>query len=215
MKILFCSTCGRSPVVARGLCNNHYQQEWRKGGLTPLPRRPLGQYNKRSPLANADGTVSIPLTRGYTAIIDADDLPRVRDYTWHATNHENAIYAGTRLRDEAQTFVYLHRLIASVPKGAEADHINRNTLDNRKVNLRKCDGSLNGMNRGKRSNGGTSKYKGVHFDRARNKWRTEFHFRGVKVSRRFNTEKEAALFYNQMLTEHLGEEATCFNDVQG
>lgn len=41
---------------------------------------------------------------------------------------------------------YLHRLLVGAEKGQVVDHINHNTLDNRKDNLRKCNQSVNKLN---------------------------------------------------------------------
>lgn len=41
---------------------------------------------------------------------------------------------------------YLHRLLVGAEKGQVVDHINHNTLDNRKDNLRKCNQSVNRLN---------------------------------------------------------------------
>lgn len=55
----------------------------------------------------------------------------------------------------------LHRLLINCPKGKIVDHINGNKLDNRLCNLRICDKSKNGMNRGMQKNN-SSGYKGVY-----------------------------------------------------
>ena len=54
---------------------------------------------------------------------------------------------------------YLHRMIMDAPKGMVVDHINRNTLDNRKKNLRVCTIQENLQNQ-KRENNKTG-YTGV------------------------------------------------------
>jgi len=56
----------------------------------------------------------------------------------------------------------LHQLIMDTPKGMETDHINGNTLDNRKSNLRVCTHAENARNRGAQCNN-TSGFKGVRY----------------------------------------------------
>ena len=68
----------------------------------------------------------------------------------------------------------IHRLIGiyfieNVNNYKEIDHLNRNKLDNCVDNLRWATSSQNQANQGKRQNT-SSIYKGVHFDKASNKW---------------------------------------------
>lgn len=169
--------------------------------------------------------VTVRLTQGYEAIIDADDLPLVALYTWHASPKRIRIYACGSLKphlkrpQQRKVRVYMHRLIMSAPKGAEVDHINGDGLDNRKSNLRVCDGSVNRMNYGKRAQGKratapTSQFRGVSFRRDRQKWQGRIQFRGKGVSRLFDTEIAAARFYNEMAIQMLGKDATWLNDVE-
>jgi len=58
----------------------------------------------------------------------------------------------------------LHRLIMNPSVNEQIDHINKNTLDNRRCNLRLCSNSQNQMNRGMPKNN-TSGFKGVDIDK--------------------------------------------------
>lgn len=198
-----CTNCGL-PTVGRGLCRKHYNRQWLIG-LAPMARPKHGKYNKRTVVDNGDGTASVPLTKGYVATIDADDLLMVSEYTWHARTSKKSVYAATRLRDTKQSFTYLHRMVMNAPDGVEVDHVNRDTLNNRKGNLRLCDSALNATNKGKDPKGITSHHKGVMFDKERGKWRATFQYKGFRVQRRFNTEIEAARFYNFIASEILSE----------
>jgi hypothetical protein len=53
--------------------------------------------------------------------------------------------------------------------------------------------------RNRKSVGKTSKYKGVHFDKSRDKWVASHKFESSKNMKRFHTEEEAALYYNYMV----------------
>jgi hypothetical protein len=85
------------------------------------------------------------------------------------------------------------------------DHRNRNGLDNRRENLRP---STNSQNLGNRigSPNSSSKYKGVHWDSTRGKWRTQAQHDG-KTYRlgRFDSEEEAAAAYDRKALELWGE----------
>lgn len=106
---------------------------------------------------------------------------------------------------------YLHRLIMNAKKGEIVDHINRNTLDNRKENLRICSNMQNTWNAGSRK--GLSKYKGVTYIRRSNKWGASIGCNGKRISLgHFELERDAALAYNAKAVELFGEFA-CLNVV--
>ena len=108
---------------------------------------------------------------GYEIIIDKDILDRVLEYRWtvdKTTN--NCIYFRRNEYDNYKVKkIYLHRFIMNAAKGTLIDHINKNTLDNRKCNLRLCTKAENGWNRGKTALN-TSGYKGVSRDKSNKKW---------------------------------------------
>lgn len=59
-------------------------------------------------------------------IISDEDFELVSQFKWHLCKKYIRNSKG----------VWLHRLIMNCPQGMEVDHINRNTLDNRRENLR-------------------------------------------------------------------------------
>jgi hypothetical protein len=113
--------------------------------------------------------------------------------------------------------------IMQPPKGLVVDHINRNPLDNRLVNLRICTKSQNARNKGpcKKS---TSKYKGVSIDNKglptlpKKHWCAQIEAgkddKGKRITRKklFLTEKEAAIQYNEWAKE-LHKEFAYINEV--
>ena len=64
--------------------------------------------------------------------------------------------------------ISLHRYIMNNPDGV-VDHINHNTLDNRKENLR-VTSNANNLRNGTLRNNNKTGIKGVHFDKSRNKY---------------------------------------------
>src|SRR5690606_4820994 len=80
--------------------------------------------------------------------------------------------------------------------GEILDHINHNTLDNRKSNLRPCKNKENIMNM--RSRGGTSNFKGVYLDKRNNKWisRIQINYKSIYIGS-YNNEIEAAKAYDE------------------
>ncbi len=105
----------------------------------------------------------IPLTKGQFAKVDDDDFERLSKFKWYATWHPN-----TKSFYAART-VSLHREISGEPLGKKVDHVNRDTLDCQKQNLRVCTNSENGRNRGLNSNS-TSGFRGVHWHKKSKKW---------------------------------------------
>lgn len=79
----------------------------------------------------------IPLTRGQFAIVDDDDYAPLSEYKWHLlTSGTGPYYAARTDRSNGQKAVMMHRVINNTPDGLVTDHINGNSLDNRKENLR-------------------------------------------------------------------------------
>lgn len=99
-------------------------------------------------------------------ICDLDDFYKIKDFTWWAKYSKWGYYAVATIGDKK---VRLHRMIVNCPDGMQVDHINGNTLDNRKCNLRVVTNQQNSINSCKPSNN-TSGYKGVYLDKQRRKW---------------------------------------------
>lgn len=121
-------------------------------------------------LPNPDlpGTLLVPLTKGYVAIIDEADGPAVAGRCWTASTsrHKRTVYAvGSRKRGEAagSRSLLLHRFLWDqwgLVGADEVDHKNRNALDCRRENLRAATSLQNKANTGKRATN-TTGYKGV------------------------------------------------------
>ena len=103
----------------------------------------------------------------------------------------------------------MHRIILNTPKGMWSDHINHNTLDNRRKNLRIATGSQNQWNKRKAS--GSSKYKGVSWHKGNNKWASQLLAKEKpRYHKEFNSEIDAALAYDVMARKYFGAFA-CLN----
>lgn len=108
---------------------------------------------------------------GSEFLFDDCDYDVVTEHTWYETNRG---YIMTRLNRKEQ--IFLHRLLIFGAEGSKenseymVDHINRNTLDNRRSNLRKVTPQQNAWNSGVRKNS-QSKVRGVSYYEPTQKWR--------------------------------------------
>lgn len=84
-------------------------------------------------------------------LIDLDDIEKVKKYTWCLTrSRDMALYAMTKTSENKN--IKLHRYLMNCPNNKVIDHINHNTLDNRKFNLKVCSRAENNQNLGIRTN---------------------------------------------------------------
>ena len=83
---------------------------------------------------------TIPMTGGYTAIVDLCDVDALAARSWH-------IHCGYARGFVNGKKVYMHRHILGLDKSEICDHINGNRLDNRRENLRLVDKQRNARNR--------------------------------------------------------------------
>ena len=87
--------------------------------------------SKNKVLEKTNDYVIIELTQGKQTIIDAEDYDKIKNTKWHAfRGYKHLFYCISNKRQ------LLHRFILNVnQKWKVVDHINHNTLDNRKENL--------------------------------------------------------------------------------
>jgi hypothetical protein len=112
----------------------------------------------------------IPLTQGQNAIVDTGDFEWLSKWNWFAwwSADTKSFYAMRHPTKSDQ--LQMHNVILGIQPGERGDHINRNTLDNRRNNLRKATHGQNQHNQRKRCNN-SSGYIGVSWDKRKNKWR--------------------------------------------
>ena len=125
----------------------------------------------------------------------------------------NRVYFKTNITyRKTRKTVYLHRMIKGTPDGLTTDHIDRNTLNNTRGNIRVLTHSQNSKNNTK-SKGKTSAFVGVHFDKNGKRWRAKAVHEGKIVGLgSFNTEREAALARNSFVSP-LVDQPYIINDV--
>jgi hypothetical protein len=116
---------------------------------------------------------------GYDVLIDDEDFDKVTKINWTLLKKDGRIYFRKYLFSKRKTLL-LHRLIINAKRGEIIDHINNNSLDNRKCNLRICTQAQNTMNRKKGKNN-HSGYKGVGWVKARRKWQARIKIKGKTI----------------------------------
>ena len=138
-------------------------------------------------------STSILLTTGEVCIVDDDVAAALLRFRWNGKRHpDGRVYARrSQCVDGKIVSVLMHRVVLGViDQLTNVDHINRNTLDNRRNNLRACSRTINGHNRGAPKTN-TSGFKGVSFHRASGKWRARIGFHGRRELGEFATIDEA------------------------
>jgi hypothetical protein len=123
---------------------------------------------------------SIKLTQGFETIVDDDDYEYLSRFPWRAKKSRKHWYV-VRTAYPGKRTIRMHREIIKPDDGLEVDHINGNTLDNRRSNLRAATRQEQQQNAGPRA---YRRYKGVA--RMRSKWAA------VLVIGLYDTEEEAA-----------------------
>lgn len=157
----------------------------------------------------------IELTQGKFALVDNEDYERLNQFVWHyALGYARR---NIRLPNGKRRMEFMHRVIANTPEGLYTDHIDGNTLNNTKENLRNVEQGQNAKNARKRSKA-TSKYKGVCFTKRKQdkigKWTATIQVDGEqKFLGYYKSETEAALAYNEGAKKYHKEYAS-LNEVE-
>jgi len=146
--------------------------------------------------------------------IDDIDFDMVSKYKWYLyyfkTSSNYYIKRGFKINGKWKT-IYLHKYIMNVDTAI--DHVDGNTLNNKRSNLRVCTHSGNSRNKKKNSNS-QSKYKGVtkntHPNRPYVYWKARIKLvdRSITLGNfPFNEEGEvlAAKAYNEAAIKYFGE----------
>lgn len=144
----------------------------------------------------------VPLTQGYTAVIDAADVPLVSGTNWTAriSRRKNGtvytVYAVRAKTDEGkQRTVIMHRVIAGTPNGLDTDHADGDGLNNRRANLRNATKSQNQSNQ-RLSSANRSGAKGVTWHSASGRWQAGIRSDGkISFLGYFNCVTAAAFAY--------------------
>lgn len=196
-----CDICGRELPKAHHsygyiLCHKHYSQYAK-----------YKQFKDNNPLTTNDPNI-IRIYEDYAiveirnkqqeyiadCIIDIEDVERIKPFKWrlskkaHEELRQSLVVTGNSTTNKT---IAIYRLIMNAPDGIQVDHIDNDRLNNRKSNLRLCTNQENQINVPKQKNN-SSGFKGVWFDKSREKWVAEIRHNKIKVQLgRFSNYNEA------------------------
>lgn len=157
--------------------------------------------------------INSPKYGKHIVLIDDEDFEKVKEYAWNVQHSKSngKSYVRTHSKNGVKIKeITLPRLVLSDSTKKDIDHINGNTLDNRKSNLRACSRSENCRNRGMSKNN-SSGYKGIF--QCKKRWQSSIMInRAAIYIGSFATKEEAALAYNKAAIKYHGEFA-CLNEV--
>jgi len=147
----------------------------------------------------------INLTRGYKTQVDDSDYDWLNQWKWRVEVSKWSIYAVRTDYSNGKKNVRMARLILNIidPK-MQAEHIDRNGLNNQRSNLRIATNQQNSINQVGCNK--TSKYKGVHYNKKRHYFcaQIKVNYRSTHIGN-FKSEIEAAMAYDKKAKELFGE----------
>lgn len=180
---------------------------------------------KNNHIEEVDGYCIGYTTKGERFIFDKEDKDLVERFCWHI-HHKKIKHKDGSVNDsqylcstmtncskvdtvKKRGYITLSRLLMNVldDNAVVVDHINGDTMDNRKENLRICTQEKNNYNK-KISNYSSTKIKGVTYKKQINKYYARIGYKNNRISLGlFDTLYEAAKAYNEKALELYGEYA--------
>lgn len=144
----------------------------------------------------------VKLTQGMVALVDDNDYQKINKYKWYAQRTGSNKYYAT-----SSKVGLLHRFLLN-PGRQTVDHINGDSLDNQRENLRICSFGDNLKNKRIYKNN-TSGFKGVYLDKSTNTWKAHLTVLGKKKTLgRFKTKEQAYEAYLKGATYYFGQFAS-------
>jgi hypothetical protein len=155
--------------------------------------------------------ITIPLTRGKVATVDKVDAD-LAEARWHVDITHNLPYACRNSKTQSgYKIVRMHRIIMervlgrALLKTEIVDHIDGNSINNCRLNLRLATISENNRNAKLRKDS-SSGYKGVSYNKQRKKWGASINIDSKTIFLGlFSTAEEAYRVYCEAAREYHGD----------
>lgn len=175
-----CSYCGSSVgriyvYEEKYYCNKHFKHLYRHGKILERTRNDLNEI-----LILKDHAEVVVYNRNCQEngrfFIDIDDIDKIRVFKWYMSesNYGKRYIACSNVNGKK---TYIHHFITGFTYNKsvdlEVDHVNGDSLDNRKSNLRVVSHAQNNRNQRKNPSNNKSGIIGIFWDKQRHKWRSE------------------------------------------
>lgn len=160
-----------------------------------------------------DNISYIALTNNEYAIVDNEIFNYINKWNWNAHFNitTNTFYAQGHPHRQHGIILHMHRVIweyynGAVPPKMQINHLNHNTLDNRRNNLQLVTNRQNCQDKLQKNGGNyTSIYPGVYWNSQKNKWHATININGKsKHLGYYLKERDAYLAYKREC-ETIGE----------
>lgn len=145
------------------------------------------------------------------ALVSKEDYDHLNQYKWYRA-------LGYVKTGQKKSTMFMHRYIMinilkhDITPKIKVDHINQNTLDNRRENLRIDDGKINNRNR-KKADNSSSIYHGVYYDLTLKKYKNQIILDDNTVIRAYYDDELFAAYYYNMIIQKYKLEGYILNDI--
>ena len=212
MKKYKCDICGRelhkkNRIKGHILCSKHMHQFLKYGRVLDNIQRTnkdLNDYkiNYKTKVAtfNLYNQRNIKIAE---FVIDLDDIELVKYHKWRLSH--NHVITGQPAKKTQRNVAHIILDFNTKKSNMVCDHIDGNPLNNKRSNLRLITQSDNVKNQAINCKN-TSGYKGVCFDRKRNKWASEIRCGKKRVHFKRSYKKEYAVYMRMIAEKKLFKE---------